>query len=168
MNYSQRLLTLLITVALTCTALVGCSTTGGSDTRNALLTELAIKAATTRIIDKSDDPAGRASRIIEISRATKGLAEGGVVTLIGDLELEINDRIDWQSLNPGDAMLAKSLVSAVTDELESRVDNNLIAGSSLLILQTVLDHIIEAAAMYETEDSSGEFTKVNAYLRAPL
>ena len=153
-----RYLTLLITLA--CTTLVGCATTGGSDTRNALLTEIAIKAATTRIIDKSDDPGGRAERIIEIARATKGLAEGGAVTLIDDLALEINDRIDWQSLNPSDAMLAKALVSAVTDELEARVDNNLIAGNSLLILQRVLDHIIEAAAMYEAEDLGGTLTAV--------
>jgi len=163
MTFSKRFLTLLITFALACTTLVSCSTTGGSDTRNALLTEIAIKAATTRIIDKSDDPAGRSDRIIEIARAAKGLAEGGTVTLIDDLELEISERINWQSLNPSDAMLAKALVSAVTNELEARVDNNLISGSALLILQTVLDHIIEAAEMYAEPEPSGTFTAVRVY-----
>ena len=141
-------LLILSLVAGLCFSLTGCASLAEGDQRSELIAAVAIKVATSKVISRSDDPPAKAERIIDIARAAKGLAEGGSVALIAELHDEINQRIDWQRLDPGDTVLARSLIEMVRAELESRVDDNLITGSSLIVLQLVLDNIIDAASVY--------------------
>ena len=108
--------------------------------------------ATAKVISRADDPGGKAQRIIDIATQAKQLAEGGTLALVDDLHDEVNQRIDWAALDEGDTLLVQALISGVRAELKVRVDDNLIEGDALIVLQLVLDNIIDAATVYVTPD----------------
>ncbi|MDC0003785.1 hypothetical protein OAE19_05235 [Porticoccaceae bacterium] len=142
----------VLMMAFVAIGLTGCKSLASGDQRAELIATVAIQVATNKVISRSGDPAAKALRIVEIARAAKGLADGGSVALVADLHKEINDRIDWAALDPGDTILVQALVSAVRGELEARVDDDLITGDSLVVMHLVLDNIIETASVYVAPD----------------
>ena len=141
-------LALLATVPL----LGGCASLAEGDQRSELIATVAIKVATSKVISRSDDPPAKAHRIVDIATTAKQIASEGTVALVADLHDEINIRIDWAALDPGDTVLAQALIETVRSELEARLDNNLLNEGSLIVLHLVLDNIIEAATVYITPD----------------
>lgn len=133
-------------------SVTGCQSLAQGDQRSELIAEVAIKVATAKVISRADDPGGKAQRIIDIATQAKQLAEGGTLALVDDLHDEVNQRIDWAALDEGDTLLVQALISGVRAELKVRVDDNLIEGDALIVLQLVLDNIIDAATVYVTPD----------------
>jgi len=151
-KFKLHFLLILSLVAGLCFSLTGCAGLAEGDQRSELIATVAIKVATSKVISRSDDPAAKAERIIDIARTAKGLAEGGSVALVDDLHDEVNQRIDWAALDEGDTLLVQALISGVRAELKVRVDDNLIEGDALIVLQLVLDNIIESASVYLAPD----------------
>ena len=145
----------LILITFTALVAAGCSGISNSDARHALLAEVAIEAATARLIEKADDKIGRAKRIIKIARTAKGLTQFGAVVIMEDIEQEINKNIDWSALTASEAVLARALVKAVKAELALKIDSDIIPERSIMLLQLALDSIIEAASVYINNDSWG-------------
>ena len=150
-KYSGILVALVFSMAAVF-GLAGCKSLAEGDQRSELVATVAIQVATSKVINRSGDPAAKAQRIIDIATQAKQLAEGGTLALVDDLHDEVNQRIDWAALDEGDTLLVQALISGVRAELKVRVDDNLIEGDALIVLKLVLDNIIDAATVYVTPD----------------
>jgi hypothetical protein len=134
---------------LTAGFLHGCAV-GKAVKDNPVLASVVVQYATGKVIEAGKTPAARAiraERVKTIAVTIKAAAKGRVVTL-GELQLVAQGYIADLNLEPSDAMLANTLVLAVSSELEKKISAGALAESDVLVLNTALDWAIVAANLY--------------------
>jgi len=110
--------------------------------------DLAIKYATVRVVENSEDPAAKAARIREFAEEAKSLASDDGV-MVSTIRIAIENSIDWRSLTDGERRMASELIKIVAMELEHRLGSGVLDGESLLTVQDVLELVISGTYLVE-------------------
>lgn len=115
--------------------------------KNADSAELIVQYATVKLIVNEDTPVERirrAERIAKIARESKLVFDNRSLPL-SEIETLVRDRINWQSLDVADVMLANALIDRVVSEIE---ESATLPESDVYVTGSqVLGWIIEAAEM---------------------
>lgn len=125
-------------LALSAAAVIGCAFLN----ERPAAAQLTIQYATLKYI--GDDQAKK-DRVIEIAEAAKQLSSTSAT--LAALEEAIRARIDWNSLDPADRLLADGLVNLVHAELAARFQQDVLDPEQVVALNQVLDWIIAAASL---------------------
>lgn len=100
-----------------------------------------------KVIEKADDPADKAIRIVAVAEQALEVASTEGV-LIAVVQEAVKESIDWASLSPADTLLANELINLVAEDLNDRVDSGVLEGESMLTARRVLEAVIEATELY--------------------
>lgn len=111
---------------------------------------LAVKAGTLRAIEAApvDERSERAQAIVRIAETATGHVQSDAETTIAAVESRVREEIDWKSLEVSEQLLVDALVTAIRERLEERVGDGLLSEEDRLRIRSVLDWVIEAAALY--------------------
>lgn len=128
------------------TLMMGCTTTLTNSEQ--IAATLAIKYATLRVIEDSDDQATAANRIVEMTEQAQELVDSGTVTLVDDLVGRIRERIDWAEMDASRSLLAEALLEAAKLELENRIQGGSLNPETVVVLSRMLQDIVSTARLY--------------------
>jgi hypothetical protein len=92
---------------------------------NSLLAGVAAYTATNEIIERSDDPQGRASRILAYTDAVIELVSDEQPVSLDGVYAAVHGLIDWQRIPPVDRPLIEDLLSAVRDRLAREIEQSI-------------------------------------------
>ena len=137
-----------LAILLVCVALFAGSGGCAFLERNPAMADAAISYATQTYIEKSNDPARRAARVVEVAELALEVAGGGNTT-VNAVRVAVMNALP-ADLTPPERTLAEGLVDAVAQELASRVSAGTLEGDALVTTRAVLLTVIEAARVYET------------------
>lgn len=102
---------LVLVIALS----LGCATFNKLVTNNELISQLAVEAATARVLN--ENPSWR-NTTIGISEGAVKAIEASAIVSIGDLENYVRDRVKWYNLSPEEQALVSVLISQTRQNLE--------------------------------------------------
>ncbi|MCR9260764.1 MAG: hypothetical protein NXH95_13640 [Pseudomonadaceae bacterium] len=143
MPISRLTFTKLLPILLTGLLISGCA----NNDLNPRSADLIVKYATMKVIEKADDPADKAIRIVAVAEQALEVASTEGV-LIAVVQEAVKESIDWASLSPADTLLANELINLVAEDLNDRVDSGVLEGESMLTARRVLEAVIEATELY--------------------
>lgn len=141
----MRKFLILATVALL--TLTGCATTPDGARRD----RLGVQVATMALIERAENPADKAARIIEAVDATRVLLELSDVSvsdLRGALMTRLAERQADGKVSPLERLAALEVINAVSDEVERRVGLGLLTPDARVKVGTVLTWVEDAARTY--------------------
>lgn len=130
-------------------ALVGCSTfqaVGEALTDNELIAGVIAYKATSELIQESDDPQGRAERIILYTDAVMDILDNDSRGTLDTVYQSVYELIDWESIPEVDHRLIEDLLIAVRDKLaEEAEDFAILTPETRVSLQHIVARIRDAA-----------------------
>jgi outer membrane lipoprotein-sorting protein len=138
----KKTILLLLLVAFT---ISGCATFNKIVTNNALVTQLAVEAATARVLHEHLDWKGKT---ISITETVISAIDNKTMTDLGSIELFIPSQISWRSLTPEEQALISVLISQAKQNLldsyrAQHIENPL---AQLVQVRQMLTWIHDAAA----------------------
>jgi len=145
------LYTLIMTVAIV-SGMSGCATFNRMVTNDALVSQLAVEAATARVLH--EHPNWKATTV-KITEGAMAVIDKKVVTDLASLESYVKDQINWSRLVPEEQALVSTLISQVRQNIEDSyraregsADGSVIADGEqtrLIAVHQVLEWINETA-----------------------
>jgi hypothetical protein len=133
-----------LAVILLSLSLLGCATIEQNPNTAKLVTQYAV----LKFAEQSS-PDRRAERLANVKRIAtdvKAIASNEA-TSITALRSAVDVQIAKLSLSPADQLLARGLVDMVAQELVKRVGAGTLDANAKLVVSTVMDWVLEAAAM---------------------
>jgi hypothetical protein len=94
---------------------IGCATFNSVVTNDALISQLAVEAATARVL--TEHPQWKKSTI-EITSGAAAAIEASAAVSLRDVEAYVRDRIKWYNLTPEEQALLSVLITKVRTNLE--------------------------------------------------
>ena len=140
----------LLLVGLIVLSLVtGCATFNKIVTNNELMSQLAVEAATARVIH--DHPSWKASAVNITGHAIAAIDAKTTVSL-ADVESYVKAHVPWDKLQPEEQALVSVLITQVRQNLEDsfRAHGVELPESQLIAIREVLTWINETAARQAT------------------
>lgn len=131
-------------ISLTALTFSGCAAFNKLVTNNALISQLAVEAATARVIH--EHPAWK-SETVRITDRAVSVIDGKVVTDLASLEAYVKGQIKWDKLLPEEQAIVSVLISQVRQNLEDsfRAHNVKVPSEQLVGVRQVMVWINEAA-----------------------
>lgn len=104
--------------------------------------KLTIQYATLKYIDGDQD---KAQRVARIAAEAKGFVLAGAS--LDDVEAAVRARIPWDQLDDADKVLVNGLLDAIREELEFRVQHQLLDPDQVMAVSAVIAWVEEAARL---------------------
>jgi hypothetical protein len=141
MKISRTFRGLLVAAAVF--ALTACASTPSGQRAERIV----VQAAVLHVIERSSIPSAKAQAIV------------GAVKLVHTLLLDDNasvsalrsallSRVAERDLPPAEKLVALEVVNALSDEVERRVGSGILSPDAVLTVNTVLDWVLDATALY--------------------
>ena len=116
---------------------------------NTLIAGVAAYTATNEIIERSEDPAGRAQRILLYTDAVSELVSADTPVSLDAVYDAIHGLIDWEQIPPVDRPLIEDLLQAVRDRLAQEIEQSIALDNETEVsLLHVIDRIRMAALFH--------------------
>lgn len=137
----------LILAAVAALTLSACSTTPDTARRD----RLGVQATTMALIERADNPADKAARVIEAVEATRTMLELTDVS-VGDLKgallTRVAERYEAGKLTPLERLAALEVITEVSAEVERRLGLGVLTADTRVKVNTVLDWVEDSARIY--------------------
>lgn len=132
----------MLELLMALTVLAGCA----AIEERPMTSRLVVTYATMKVIDGAEMPIEKADRVAAVADVALGLLSDDKPVLIAAIEEAVRAAIPWGDLDNADVILANALITAVAEELQSRVDDRgMLGGESLLTAREVLSWVKDAA-----------------------
>ena len=142
-----RFILALVIVSFIAELITGCSTTPDGERRD----RLGVQVTTMALIERADNPAAKAARIVALSDAMRVMLDMAEVT-VGDLRTALLARLAERSaageVSPLERTVALEFINTVSDGVERRVGSGLLTPDTRVKVNTVLTWIEDAARSY--------------------
>lgn len=127
--------------------LSACSTTPEGEHRD----RLGVQVATMALIERADQPAAKAARIVQLADTMRVMLELSEVT-VGDLRhallTRLAERYAAGEISPLERLAALEFINSVSDGVEKRLGAGLLTPDTRVKVNTVLTWIEDAARTY--------------------
>lgn len=142
-----RFLLAAVVAAFILGLITGCSTTPEGQRRD----RLGVQVATMALIERADNPADKATRIMALSGDMRVLLDMAEVT-VGDLRIALLARLAERTaagkVSPLERLAALEFINTVADAVEKRLGAGLLTQDTRVKVNTVLTWIEDAARSY--------------------
>lgn len=132
---------LLVGVVLSC--LFGCASLDTESTRD----RLGVQATTMALIERADNPAAKASSVLESVAKARTLLDMADVS-VSDIRVALLARVAERDLSPLEKMVALEAINALSDEVEIRLGAGMLDPAERISVNTVLSWVEGAARLY--------------------
>jgi hypothetical protein len=140
----------LILIALLLTSLLAaCSAVSVLVSENNLIVGVVAYKATSELIERADDKAARAERIIKYTEIASSLVDSSQPVSINTLADTLIDSINWDLIPPQDHALINSLISDLRHRLAREIQEYVIlSAADEVSIEYIIDRMREAALYY--------------------
>lgn len=129
-------------------ALLSCATPG-TQSDSTLLAGVIVYKATAELIERADDQADRAGRVLRHTETIEALLDADEPISIALLHQAIHIAIDWESIPPIDRPLVEALIEVIRARLEQETSGaQLLTPGTVVNLRHILTRIRSAAHFY--------------------
>lgn len=129
------------------TAVIGFAVIGCTSNPSSTLDRLGVQVATMALIERADNPADKAIRVLEAVAKARTVLDMAEVS-VSDIRVALLTRVAERNLSPLEKLAALEAINAVSNEVESRLGKGLLSPEQRVDVNTVLSQIEGAARTY--------------------
>ena len=138
-------------VVLACLLLAGCAQIGAIGdwvNENPMAADIVVRQSVARMIDASDDPAAKATRVVEVLEVAAIYLDGNPTTTVAELLVAMNDAIRWDNMSVPDQLLVQDLLAIIQLDLTAKVGAGDLGADADLGLRSMINTAKRTAGLY--------------------